>query len=174
MKKLIAMMIAVILPLAISAQKIKTDKYDKFAKSRVIQTKTERLHKNPFPKHNLVDMSVRLTGDNWSFPTLLTFDSKEKLIEGNGITLLLDNGDTVKFNTEYTGITEKSSIVYKFNTVLMLDDSVDIEKLKNHSVTDIRVSTMSSHYDIEVGEKKEDLLKDMINLVVSRSETPLK
>lgn len=175
MKKLIAIIIF-LLPIMAMAQKIEKNEIDKFTKQRLVETKMETLAKfnkwKSFKADNTrLNIGVRFCNGEWLFPALIILDDCEKVIEGNGVLFLLDNGETIISTTAYTGIFESSqepgSHLWMFNTVLYIDQD-DVDKLRNYKITDIRISVLGKNYDLPVDEGKQDLINRMINLIESK------
>ena len=89
----------------------------------------------------------------------------EKYDENSGVTFLLDNDDTVVLKTNYTGVgAEKFGNGYFFNTTFDINDS-DVQKLREHKITNVRISYLGGHYDRELKSKKQELVMKCIQLV---------
>lgn len=160
------------------AQKISVDKIDKFSKSHIIETKSEVLWKpKPFTKeHKIIEVTLRWVDGEWVLPTLISIDDVLKYEEGDGMTLLLDNGETIVLETIYTGISGPSytghlqgavDMLKTFSTVFNISTD-QIELLKQHNVTDVRISALGKYYDLELSDKNKNLLSRMITLIENK------
>lgn len=163
------------LPLTMVAQKIGKNEVDKFTKQRVIETKQEELIKRNKWKNQWqrILISFRNVNGEWVMPTFIELDEIEKYDDGSTITLLLDNGDAIILECLYTGIgAEDCTIgigginphVHGFSTVFNLSTD-DVDLLKKHNVTDVRVSPLGKNYDFAVGEKEQSLLMRSISKI---------
>lgn len=175
MKKLIVMMIMFVLPLTMAAQKIAKDDVDKFTKQRVVETKQEELIKRNKWKNQWqrILISIRNVNGTWTMPAFIELEEVEKYDEESSMTLLLDNGETIILESLYTGIGAEdcpigiggvNSHVHGFSTVFNLSNS-NIDMLKQHVVTDVRISPLGTNYDFVVGEKEQSLIMRSVSKI---------
>ena len=77
----------------------------------------------------------------------------KKYTKNDGVTFLLENGETVFLKTNYTGIgSESFSNGYYFRTSFIISND-DIIRLKRYKITDVRISFLGEHFDKEINEK---------------------
>lgn len=164
------LLVAMLLTFALSgifAQKIKTKEIDKFTKSEIIETSLETLFQVNYGSGWTHRFNITLRRVNGSFvmPTYILLPDMVKYTEGDGVILLLDNGETLFLETLYTGISSRNSTNtgYGFSTVFELSQE-EIELLKHNKVTDIRVRYFGGSYDKEIKNKKQTLIIDMLRL----------
>lgn len=174
MKKLLAIMMMA-LPILASGQKIVKRETDKFTGQHVISTSQEAIVKRNKWKNEWqqVLVSIRCVNGEWVMPAFIELNDIEKYDRNSQIILLLENGEKVISPSLYTGIGAEdcpigiggvSSRVHGFSTVFPLAES-DVELLRKHSITDIRISPLGCNYDFEIGDKEQGLIKRMIKLV---------
>lgn len=168
MKKLLFIVFACFLVSASFAQKIKKSEVDKFSKTRIIETSMESLYSVNFMASGFIykfDFCIRKAGDSYVMPANILLKEIEKYDEDSGVTFLLDNDDTVVLKTNFTGIGgEKFGNGYFFETSFNISD-VDVQKLREHKITNVRVSYLGGHYDRELKSKKQELVMKCIQLV---------
>jgi chromosome segregation and condensation protein ScpB len=89
----------------------------------------------------------------------------QKYDENSGIVLLLDNGEQLFLETLYTGLgsTMYGSGSFIFSTVFELSNE-EVEILKVHKITDIRIKYFGGHYDKSLKSNKQVLIMKMLNL----------
>lgn len=166
--KLLLMMTFLFLGMGVSfGQKIKKKEIDKFTKSEIIETSTETLYTVHFMASGWIyrfEFQLRRVNGEYSMPANILMQDMVKYTEDDGVTFLLDNDETVFLKTSYTGIgADRLSEGYNFSTSFLLSKD-DVEKLKTHKITNVRVSYMGGHYDREIKKNKQGLVKDMLNL----------
>ena len=152
---------------SIFAQKIKTKEIDKFTKSEIIETSSEYLFRVNYGSGwtHRFDFILRRVNGSFVMATEILLPDMVKYTEGDGVTFLLDNGETLFLETLYTGISSSNSTNtgYSFSTVFELSQE-EVELLKNNKVTDIRVQYFGGAYDKEIKDKKQMLIIDMLRL----------
>lgn len=150
------------------AQKIKKSEVDKFTKTKLVETSLETLYSVNFMGTGLIyrfEFCIRKSGDSYVMPANILMKEIEKYDENSGVTFLLDNDDTVVLKTNYTGIGgEKFAMGYYFDTSFSISDA-DVQKLREHKITNVRVSYLGGHYDRELKSKKQELVMKCIQLV---------
>lgn len=113
---------------------------------------------------NSFEFAIRKNGDSWTMPANIVLPHIEKYDENSGVSLLLDDGNTITLRTMYTGIgIKKMGDGYQFETCFELSDD-DIAQLKSHKVTDVHVRYMGGHYDRTLKDKKQVLIQKMLSL----------
>lgn len=165
------------LPLSVTmvAQKIEKNEVDKFTKQHIVETKQEELIKRNKWKNQWqrILITIRNVNGEWVMPTFIELNEIEKYDEGSTISLLLDNGDTIILESLYTGIGAEdcpigiggiNSHVHGFSTVFNLSNA-NIDMLREHTVTDVRVSPLGKNYDFVVGEKEQSLIMRSIRKI---------
>ena len=173
MKKLLFLLI--LIPILGYGQKIKENKIDKFTGQHVIETTQEGLVKRNKWKNQWQQLliSLRYVNGEWVIPSFIELKEIEKYDEDSQLILLLDNNETIILPSLYTGIGSEdcpiglggiNSNVHGFTTVFPLTND-DIDKLRSHLITDVRISPLGHNYDFEVGTKERDLLQRMIKLI---------
>lgn len=173
MKKLLFLLI--LIPILGYGQKIKENKIDKFTGQHIISTSMEVLWKpKPFTReHKIIEFKLRWVNGEWMMPTLISVDEILKYEEGDGLILLLDNGETIILETLYTGVSSPNyegnlqgavNMLKTFNTVFQLSPE-DIEKLKKYKITDVRISALGTNIDLEIQGKNQELVMKMIDLI---------
>lgn len=149
------------------AQKIKHKEIDKFTKAEVIETSIETMYSVNLLGSgwcNKFEFSIRRTNGEYSMPVNILMNEIVKYTESDGVTFLLDNDDTVNLNTNYTGIGgEAFAKGYWFRTSFNMTNS-DVEKLKNHKVTAIRINYLGGSYDRDIKSNKQDLIAKSLQL----------
>ena len=168
MKRLvICLLCSIILCPVISAQKIIKNEVDKFTKSEIVETSTETLYVSNYMGTGYdykFDFQIRRVNGEYAMPAKILMTDIVKYTEEDGVTFLLSNGDTVTLLTNYTGVGgEAFGNGYWFSTSFNLTKS-DVEKLKANSITDVRVTYMGGHYDYTLKQKKQGLIKTMLEL----------
>ena len=110
------------------------------------------------------DFSIRRTNGVYTMPASILMREIVKYEEGDGVTFLLDNDETVTLLSNYTGIGSKSFAKgYLFETSFTLSEE-DVERLKNNKVTAVRITYLGGHYDRELKDKKQELIMNCLNL----------
>lgn len=170
MKKIfgLVLMFAMLSSISVFAQKISKKEVDKFTGVETWETSSETMYSGFFVSYlaNQFKFMIRRVGnDAYSMPANVMMQDIFKFTEDSNVTLLLENKETVKLETIYTGVAEATANykAYEFNTVFQMTES-DVEKLKNHDVTDIRISYFGGHYDRALKENKRGLIKKMLKL----------
>ena len=101
------------------------------------------------------------------FDEIIEFAELEKFVDDSGVSFLTDQGKTVSLNTMYTGLSTPDSLhkeSYIFSTVFRLSQN-DIELLHSNRITDIRIRYLGGSFDMEIPEKKRDLIIRMFNCI---------
>lgn len=179
MKNLI-LLLCMIFALGANSQKIKECKIDKFTKQQIIQTSQEVLiNRNKWKgSWDRVLISLKNVDGSWVMPAFIELKNIEKYDEGSNMVLLLDNEEIISLQSIYTGIGSEechigiggvNSNVHGFSTVFRLTPE-EIELLRLHKVTDVRITPLGSIYDFEVGKKEQDLIQRMINLIDDKNK----
>lgn len=167
MKKAILSMLLAIVTMGASAQKIKEKTVDKFTQIEKTETSTETLYSVNFMASGYIyqfEFSIRKIGSKYEMPANILLQDMEKYDENSGVMFLLDNNENIFLKTGYTGIgTRPFGKGYYFSTCFSLTDD-DIDKLKQHKITDVRILYMGGHYDRELKKNKQDLIMRMLNL----------
>lgn len=155
-----------------SAQKIKIakDEVDKFSGNHITETKLEQLcfkNTNLGTEWHSIFLLLRKTNDIYTIPANIYLPDIEKYVEDSGITLLTSEGNTVVLSTLYTGVSApdkfyKNSCV--FSTAFELS-SEDVTLLSSERITDVRIRYLGGSFDIEVPDKKQDLIIRMFQAV---------
>ena len=154
--------------LNVSAQKIEEREIDKFTKLETITTSSETLYtRNVFGigkyqfKFYIKKQGTSIYG---IFADIIT-PEPVKFSKGDGVKLLLDNGDVIYLQSEYIGISSSwLADLWLFETYFKLTKE-DVEKLKNNNITDLRMTTTGVYRDYEIKPKKRDLVKKMLKLL---------
>ena len=150
------------------AQKIKKREIDKFTKSEIIETSTESLY-----SVNLLgtgwcekfDFQIRRINGEYVMPANILRQEMVKYQAGDGVTFLLDNGETIDLTSNYTGVGGSPfGNGYYFETSFNIPAEA-VEKLKKHKVTDVRIRYMGGHYDRELKAKMQELIMNMLKLL---------
>lgn len=149
------------------AQKIKKREIDKFTKSEIIETSTESLYSVNFMGTGWCekfDFQIRRVNGAYAMPANILRKEIVKYQEGDGVTFLLDNGETIELVTNYTGVGASAFAKgYYFETSFTIPDEA-VEKLKAHKITDVRIRYMGGTYDKELKSKKQVLIMKMLKL----------
>ena len=152
---------------SIYAQKIKVNEVDKFTKSEIIETSSEYLFRVNYGSGwtHRFDFVLRRVNGAFVMAADIMLPEMVKYTEDDGITILLDNGQTLFLETLYTGISSVNTTGtgYDFSTVFELSQE-EVELLKNHKVTDIRIHYLGNSYDKEIKDKKQSLIINMLGL----------
>ena len=168
MKKILLLIALTFVTSVSFAQKIKKKEVDKFTKNLTIETSKESLYSVNFMASGFIykfDFCIRKVGDSYAMPANILLRDIEKYDEKSGVTFLLDNDDTVELITNYTGIgATKFGQGYFFETSFSLSND-DVNKLKEHKITNVRVNYMGGHYDRELKSKKQELVMKCLELV---------
>lgn len=148
------------------AQKIKKREIDKFTKSEIIITSTETLFTQTKAREYLkFEFNIKRTNEKYTLGANIYLGSIEKYDENSGVVLLLDNGEQLFLETLYTGLgsTMYGSGSFIFSTVFELSNE-EVEILKAHKITDIRIKYFGGHYDRSLKSNKQVLIMKMLNL----------
>lgn len=149
------------------AQKIKEKTVDKFTNVETAETSTETLYSVNFMASGYThqfEFSIRKIGDKYEMPANILLKDIEKYDENSGVVFLLENKETIKLLTSYTGIgASKFGLGYYFSTCFTLSDE-DVSKLSKYKITDVRILYMGGHYDREIKKNKQDLVIRMLKL----------
>ena len=156
----------------LSAQKIKIakDEVDKFSGNRITETKLEQLcFKNTTlgTKWHSIFLMLRKVNDGYTLPANIYLPDVEKYVEDSGLTFLTDSGKSVALNTLYTGISGPDSFYknsFVFETAFKLSPE-DVEILSSEEITDVIIRYLGNHFDIEVSDKKQDLIIRMFQAI---------
>lgn len=170
MKKLLSILLLSAFIVNAQAQKIKTKEVDKFTKSEVIETSTERLYsKNLMGTGfcNIFQCSIRKVDGVYTMPAGILMNDIVKYDENSNVVFLLSNNETITLKTAYTGIGgERFANGYWFYTAFILSPS-DVEKLKAYDVESIRVNYMGGCFDRDLKKNKKSIISKMLKLVDS-------
>lgn len=159
---------AVFLSSGLYAQKIRLREIDKFSKKERVETSVETLYTTMFLGSQGYYMKVKAqrVDSVYTLHASIAFPEITKYTDGNGIMLLLDNEETIYLTSMYTGISSPLFVdgPITFDTSFSLTKA-DVEKLKTHEVTDVRIVYIDGYYDREIKDKKRTLIKKMLNLL---------
>jgi len=181
MKKITLLLVLIISVTFVYSQRITKDEFDKFNKVRVIETSFETMYK----KMNLVSLNTK-NGINFALRKygeefILLADIKNEkniaFVEGNGMTLLLDNDSTIWLKNNYIGVSEKPSIgegVYAryFMTTFDIDDKY-AELLKEHKIKAVRIEYSAGSFDGDIRNENQSNLQKMFQVIEKRSLKPI-
>lgn len=151
--------------LSTNAQKIRKKEVDKFTKKETIYTSSETLYTRHFmgiPQKRF-EFYLKRAGETYTMFATITNNECDKYDENSGITLLLENEDVIKLYTSYTGLSTipkyaSNNDTWVFETAFIISGE-DVSKLTGNAISDVRISTIDSYYDIELKPKKKELLK---------------
>lgn len=174
MRKLLTIVL-ILLPIIANGQKIVKNEIDKFTKQHILETSQEALVKRNKWKNQWqqVLISVRNVNGEWSMPSFIELEEVENYDNNSQIILLLDNEEPLILQSLYSGIGAEdcpigiggvNSNVHGFTTILPLSEA-DVNLLRNHTITDVRVSPLGANYDFVVGKKESDVIKRMIKVI---------
>ena len=170
MKKLLLLSIILLGCLNLNSQEIRKVEVDKFSKKEKIETSTEKLFVGLMPfslaTGSKFEFYISRYGETYRIFANIMLPEMVKYSDGDGIDLLLANGDVVSLLSEYKGLSSKKvgdNRGYVFETVFILSDE-DVNLLKQNHVTDIRIRHFDSYTDKEIKEDKRGLIKTMLNL----------
>lgn len=174
MKKLLTVLL-IILPIIANGQKIAKNEIDKFTKQHILETDQEALVKRNKWKNQWqrVLVSIRNVDGEWFMPAFIELEEIENYDSNSQVVLLLDNDEPLILQSLFSGIgAEDCPIgiggvnphVHGFSTILPLTE-VDVNLLRNHAITDVRVSPLGANHDFEVGKKEMDIIQRMIKLI---------
>ncbi len=153
--------------IGVNAQKIKKIEVDKFTGAEIIETSAETLYSKTYMLNGYshrFKFIIRRAEGNYAIAASIIMPDIVKYTENDGVTFLLNNGETISLKTRYTGLgVEQYGAGYNFDTVFMVPLEC-VEKLKQHKITDVRVTYMGGKYDKEIEKKKQDLIQKMLNL----------
>ena len=156
----------------LSAQKVKIakDEVDKFSDTRITETKLEQLcfkNTNLGTAWHSIFLLIRKTNDIYSMPANIYLPDAEKYVEDSGITFLTSEGNKVVLNTLYTGVSAPDSFYNKsfsFSTAFKLSEE-DVKVLSSEKITDVRIRYLGGDFDMEIPDKKQDLVIRMFKAV---------
>ena len=167
MKKIIVLLTLAMLSTSTYAQKIMKKEIDKFTKAEVVETSLETMYSVNLLGTgwcNKFEFSIRRTDGLYTMLANILMHKVVKYTENDGVIFLLDNDDAITLKTNFTGIGGKAfGKGYWFETSFTLSDD-DIEKLKNHKVTAIRINYIDGHYDREIKRNKQELIAKSLKL----------
>ena len=168
MKKLLFIFFACFLVSVSYAQKIMKNEVDKFTKTKIVETSKESLYSENYMGSGWIykfEFCIRKAGDSYVMPAKILLKDIEKYDENSGVTFLLDNDDIVELKTNFTGVGATNfGKGHFFETSFNIND-IDVQKLKEHKITDVRVSYLGGHYDRELKGKKQELVMKCLQLV---------
>lgn len=160
MKKIILLML---LPFVLKAQKIKENKKDDMTNKTVIRTSSERLSGKLSSKW--IKASVLKINNSWFLSTTISCGGGFFIIRKDAdmiIKLSNDSLITLKANNRadaHDGMGGKQADVDYFLT------EVNRNALKENGVKKIRFSTTEGYVDVEVSEGNKDIIKTEIKLI---------
>ena len=167
MKKVFIFLLSLFVISTVSAQKLVTNEIDKFTKKETKLTSEESLYSVNFMASGFVykfDFRIQKVDKKYAILAHILMDDIVKYDEDSGVTFLLDNDETLFLRTAYTGVGgDAFAQGYYFKTAFDLSDE-NVEKLKNHKITDVRVTYMDGYYDRELKSKKQGLIMKMLKL----------
>lgn len=170
MKKIL-ILLALLFPSIVFAQKIEKNEVDKFTKLQLIETSMEKIGdynkwKSLIPDCSEVKVAIRKSGEKWYMLAFLATNSCEKYTEDDGLVLLLDNDEVITLQTLYTGLPSSGPYGAKwvFSTVFELTDDV-VEKLKAHKIVSVRLEYLGGHKDFDIPKKRMNKVIKMFKLI---------
>ena len=110
------------------------------------------------------DFQIRRVNGIYSMPASILRSEIVKYEEGDGITLLLENGETVDLATNFKGVGGSSFANGDYFDTSFTIPTEAVEKLKANKVTDIRIRFLGGSYDRELKDKKQGLIMKMLQL----------
>jgi hypothetical protein len=154
--------------LSVNAQKIKKKEFDKFTKLETVITSTETLYTRsivgvPTMKFKF---NIKKAGDTYTMFATISNNVCDGYDKTSGIILLLSDGNVVKLNTNFTGVSSKLSVhspLWDFETSFNISSEA-VAMLKENDIDEVRVTTVDSYYDIELKTNKKGILRKMIRL----------
>lgn len=165
--KNIFLLVLMMFPLVLSAQKLKINEVDKFTNKLIQQTNYETLFRVNLMASGYSHQfrfSLKRSEDNVVMFATILLPEIVKYDESSKVYFLLDNKETVILYSNYTGISgEKYANGYLFETSFSISQE-DLQKFKNFKVTDIRIEYMDGYYDKEINDKKQNLIQQMLML----------
>lgn len=165
MKKILTLLMVCLISLGVSAQKIKKSEYDKFNKTKHIET-------------SWVSLKSDLTGKDYNV-SFYSFGGKDffrikinkcttAIAEGSTVTILLINGDTYDLAVYEDAIAAPGKGATKlFGAAL---PGVDVLSVGDLSVFDkdlvagIRLNTVDGYWDVDVSDKKAKEIQNAYRL----------
>lgn len=165
MKKILVLFLLGVLPCSLFAQKIKKKEIDKFTKVETIETSIETLFELFFEEYEF-KFCIHKVGGLYEMPANIRMPEIVKYTEGDGVTFLLDNEDTVVLKTNFSGIGAEvlGGSKYWFRTSFFLTDK-DVEKLKCHKVVSMRIRYLGGHYDRDISKRRQSLISKSLLLL---------
>lgn len=175
MKKVILMLVALCCVGAVSAQKIKENKIDKFSKAHIINTSYEKIVSD---KSVLGSMNGRLMKNVWvafkgidGTPFLCVkwcCNDILSVAQGDELVLVDSDGNTHNFRNIKATVSGKGegtvgaygSALYGLN----LFYTGNFEALAGKSFTDMRIATTDGNADFTISEKKQDMIAKLYAL----------
>lgn len=173
MKNFYLTLMFTIITLSINAQSIATNELDKFTKTHKIETSIERLVDKRIMGNTLYAVRVKIAklDSTYYMQSLISLPKMVTYDKNSGLILLLNNNETIRLYTLYTGIGAQQIPFlgnYNFETNFILSKD-DVEKLKNNEVTDVRIVYLGGYYDYKVLKNRKDILQKLLELVDNAS-----
>lgn len=163
MKRILLLILISFVGLSGYTQKIKKNEIDKFTKSRIIETSSEKLLNvfGTFRPH-VFNCRLRKVNNSFVLPTTIIFDKESvKITENDGVYFLLDNGESIFLPSSYIGLTDRAN---SFDTVFNITDE-QANLLKHHKIAAIRITYLGGYYDHDVQEKNQDKIMRMFEII---------
>jgi hypothetical protein len=181
MKKIILLLVLIASATSVYSQRIKKDEFDKFNKVRVIETNYETMYKKmnlaSLNTKNGINFALRKSGEKYILLADIKNENNIAFIEGNGMTLLLDNDSTIWLKNNYIGISKTPSIgnaVYasSFTTTFSIDDKY-VQPLKEHKIKAVRIEYSAGSFDGDIRNENQSNLQKMFQIIEKRSSKPI-
>lgn len=162
-----------LLCLAGSAQKIDKDEKDEFNGGRTVSTTDEQLRGRKFASNSIsVQGVIFITAKTDKSPSdtskslwfSVTADQVTSVDKKQKIYLKLADQSVLTFNNfgSYQLVSSGDRIYY---TLLLSPD--DVEILKSKTVTKIRFETTEADINLDIDEKKQPLIQNIVNLITN-------
>lgn len=167
MKKILTLLMICLISLGVSAQKIKKSEYDKFNKTKHIET-------------SWISLKSDLTGKDYNV-SFYSFGGKDffrikinkcttAIAEGSTVTILMDNDDTYNLTVYEDAIAAPGNGATKlFGAALPGVDILatgDLNAFNKGLVAGIRLNTVDGYWDVEVSDKKAKEIQKAYQLFV--------
>lgn len=167
MRKILTLLLICLIPIGMSAQKIKKSEYDKFNKTKHVET-------------SWVSIKSDLTGKDYNV-SFYSFGGKDffrikinkcttAIAEGSTVTILMDNNETYNLTVYEDAIAAPGNGATKlFGAALPGVDVLatgDLNIFSKGLVAGIRLNTVDGYWDVEVSGKKAKEIQKAYQLFV--------
>lgn len=168
MKKILLFTTLILCATFSNAQKIKTNKFDKFTKKKVIETSFEKINGNAMSSSKNIWIAFTKNGDyefvrlKWCCKEILSISKDAQIV------FLDKNGETCSFlNMDFCVARSGDGTVGAIGSAVPgLDIWLigDLSCLEGKEITDIRIHTTDGYFDFKISERAAETISKTYNV----------